>query len=513
MKRRFFRTRKTRFAGISVILTVLVIVSVILVNSVFGSLATQYEWMVPMNAEANYDVTSLCYRLLDNAFASAARDTQNKRTAPVQIIFCDTEEMWSTDTTQSYLYHTAMSLDERYEKVTLEFHDILLNPDSIRKYAKTTEDGEKLTFSSTDVIVSCEDYFRVYTLKDFFVFSDTANTEVWGYNGERRLAAGIMSALNKERETVCLTGNHGEIFYDYEFVHLLDDAGYNIVSNFDLSVNEIPKDCSLIITYNPSTDLDNSQGIEENKKLDRFLEKDGNSYLVFISNATPTLKNLESYLGEWGVATSYHTDVATGKSYRYTVQDTEQSLTSDGYTIYGQRSVGATQQENFSNLDSGAVFKNTTALTHANAFISNGNGTYSKGDRTMYSIYESASGAVLWANGIAASGDSAMLMTMTEQKNSTGGVSYVSVVASVDFVSQELLQTAVYKNPDVMQRTFSVMGQSDTTEGLRLKPFSTSEISTITTAQMLRWTICLTVIPAALITVVGVVILIRRRRA
>lgn len=67
MKKRIFRNRRTRYAAISVVLTVLVITVVILVNSVFGSLAGRYEWVSYMTAEANYDVTSVCYSLLDSA--------------------------------------------------------------------------------------------------------------------------------------------------------------------------------------------------------------------------------------------------------------------------------------------------------------------------------------------------------------------------------------------------------------------------------------------------------------
>ena len=450
--------------------------------------------------------------MLDSAFASVGRD-ENKRSAPIEIIFCDTEEMWKSDVTQSYLYHTAKSLDEKYDQITLSFHDVYLNPNAVKKYTKDPVTGEDRFLSLSDVIVTCGDYYYVYQLKDFFVFNDVKQTDVWGYSGERKLAAGIMRALNKQPNTVCLTSNHGEIFYDYELLNLLYDAGYEIKSEFDLSTEEIPANCTLLITYNPNSDLDFTADVDEGGKLDEFLAKDGNNYLVFISNGTPTLKNMEKYLEGWGVETSYYTQNSTGKTYRYTVQDTEQSLTSDGYTIYGQRSASAVTQEKFDVPAQNVVFKNATALAHASSYVPQGNGTYVKGDRTLYSLYETSENSVLWANGVAASGESSMLMTMTEQKNQTGGNSYVGVIASVDFGSQSQLQSAVFENQNVLQHTFGVMGQDDTTEGLKLKPFASTNISSITTAQMLRWTICLTVIPAAIIAIVGVVLLVKRRRA
>ena len=62
-------------------------------------------------------------------------------------------------------------------------------------------------------------------------------------------------------------------------------------------------------------------------------------------------------------------------------------------------------------------------------------------------------------------------------------------------------------------RTFSNMGKELTTEGLIIKPFESTTISTVTTSQMLTWTLVLSIAPAALITLVAVVILVKRRRA
>lgn len=510
MKKRFFRNRRSRYATVSAVLTLLVIAAVVLTNSLFGSLAGRYEWYSYMTAEANYDVTSVCYTLLDKVLAS---DSADQRDATVRLLFCDTEKAWVEDATQSYLYHTAKSLDERYENVVVEFHDIKLDPDSVKPYAIDSETGEAIVLEESGVMIVCDDYHRFYALEEFFAFTDRASGTVWGYSGERTLAAGILHAVNRKPQTACLTSNHGEIFYDYELIYLLDAAGYKLVTSFDLAMDEIPEDCTLIISANPNSDLDFSEGIEEDKKLDAFLQKDGTSFVVLLANGTPKLSNLESYLQSWGVRSMYFHDSASGKDYRYTIQDLGNSLTSDGYTISGELSDVAYVQSAFAGLDGSVIFKNATALTNATDFIPNANGTYTKGNRTLYSVYETADSASLWANGVARNGNNAMLMTLTEQKNETGGSSFVSVFSSVEFAEKGQLQTAVYSNPDVLQRLFKTVGQTYTTEGLKLKPFSSTEISTITTAQMLKWTIALTVIPAGVVTALAIVILVRRRRA
>ena len=161
----------------------------------------------------------------------------------------------------------------------------------MKKYTVHPETEAVIPMEDSNVIIACGDYFRVYTLEEFFVFSDADQTEVWGYNGERKLAAGIIRALDPNPKTACLTSNHGEIFYDYELVYLLDDAGYTLVTDFDLAEDDIPQNCTLIITYNPNTDLDVSEGVAENAKLDSFLER-GRLVVDEVEGAFAVTKNV-----------------------------------------------------------------------------------------------------------------------------------------------------------------------------------------------------------------------------
>ena len=90
---------------------------------------------------------------------------------------------------------------------------------------------------------------------------------------------------------------------------------------------------------------------------------------------------------------------------------------------------------------------------------------------------------------------------------------YVGVVSSVNFSAKEFLQSAVYDNGDVMFNLLDVVGERSTPAGLTIKPFASYDISTITTAQMLRWTVALAAIPAVITLIAGVIVLVKRRRA
>ena len=211
--------------------------------------------------------------------------------------------------------------------------------------------------------------------------------------------------------------------------------------------------------------------------------------------------------------TLYTPEDGNGNRFRYMVQNPSQSLTSDGYTIYGDAATEGHAGEVLEGLSRKTVFKNATALRASNGFVNQGDGSYKKDNRTLYGLYGSGSGAVAWANGRPVDVNRSMLMTLTEQSNADGGRSYVGVCASVDFASEDFLQSAVYGNTDTMMRLFTTIGKTNTPEGLTIKPFQSKGISTITTAQMWRWTLILTLIPAVVCTALGITVLVRRRRA
>lgn len=519
MKQNFASNRRLRYGGISVILTVLLIAAVVLLNALIGTLAKRYQWYHVMLTERSYGVTGACYDLLGAVFA--AHEETDGQPPEVEIIFCDRPENLMASATSSYIYQTACSLAERYGNIRITCYDVWLNPEKVRPYMTTlaidpttgVEAEFDVTLKSTSLIIVSGSYHRVYAHTEFFVFEGGDTSKVWAYNGEKKLAAGILHAIDPDSPTVCLTNNHGEAYYDYEVLYLLDDAGYRL-NYIDLTQSPIPANCDLILCFNPNKDLavpNELAEVSEPDILDAFLAVQGHSFLVFLENGTPSLPNLEAYLETWGVSACYFNS-ANGNRYRYMVQDSSGSLTSDGYTIYGTAQTSGKSGELLAGLTRNAVFKNATALRVASGFRPNGDGSYTYGDKTLYSLYETGSSAVAWANGSAVDSNGMMLMTVTEQAVE-GGVSRVGVVSSVRFASEEFLQSAVYGNSDSFLRVLRIFGRTPTPEGLTIKPFQSTDMSLVTTTQKRNWTIFLALLPALAVTAIAVPILVRRRYA
>lgn len=515
MKKRFIRNKKLRYATVAAVLTAMVILVAVLINAVVSSLVERYELYTSLTPTLAFDVTEDCYTVLESKFN--AHQSENGTLPEIEILFCDLEENVKAEGSENYyLYYTAVALAERFENIKLKFYDIYINPTPVKSYTVSFNPltGEEIVtpLNSSSVIVVCENYHRVYRWTDFYVFADETSTEPWAYSGERKLSSALLHAIDDDPRIACLLTNHGEVSYDYELLTILDDAGYTVVY-MDLYKDPIPATCDLIISYNPNTDLvsDDLSDISEKDILDNFLAQDGHSFFLFLENGTPRMPNFESYIKEWGIETEYAKNTTTGVSHRYMVQDTSESLTSDGYTIYGH----AEDNRFVNTANEYVVFGNATALSvTGEGYAAREDGTYvsMSGTRTLYPLYRSGENTLHWANGQVVDGGSCILMSLTEQQNGTGS-SYVGVVSSVNFATQTYLQSAVYDNGDVLLSLFEEIGERKAPTGLTIKPFVSYDISTITTAQMLRWTIALALIPAVTILAVAVVVLVRRRRA
>ena len=515
MKKRFIRNKKVRYATVAAVLTAMVILVAVLVNVVVSSLVERYALYTSLTPTLAFDVTEDCYTVLEESFN--AHKSANGTLPDIEILFCDLEESVKAEGHENYyLYYTARALAERFENIKLKFYDIYIDPTPVKPYTVSIHPltGEELVtqLNSSSVIVVCNNYHRVYKWTDFYVFSDDTSVEPWAYSGERKLSSALMHAIDDDPRIACLLTNHGEIAYDYELLTILDDAGYTVVY-MDLYKDPIPATCDVIISYNPNTDLvsDDLSDISEKEILDAFLAQDGHSFFLFLENGTPHMPNFESYIKEWGIETKYAKNTTTGVSHRYMVQDTSGSLTSDGYTIYGH----AEDSRFVDSANEYVVFGNATALSvTGEGYTAREDGTYvsMNGERTLYPLYRSSDKTLHWANGQVVDGGSCILMSLTEQQNAAG-TSHVGVVSSVNFGTREYLQSAVYDNGDVLLTLFEEIGERSSPVGLTIKPFASYDISTITTAQMLRWTVTLALIPAITSLAVAVIVLVRRRRA
>ena len=488
-----------RHGGVTVALTVLILVVVILLNASVTTLAMRFGWYINMNPTMLYPVTDTCYGYLDE-FVIPRADKG------IRIIFCDEEENIRADVTQSYVLNTAEEMAAKYpDTVKIEFLNVWENPKIAREYGVT---------ASTSVVVACGEESRVCTLRDFFLFPAGDNENPSAYNGEKRFAVAMKAVVSPDAPVAYLTLNHGESTEDYALMYALTDAGY-MISYLDALSFDIPEDCGLLVSYNPARDFtaaDGVSGVSEIDKLDAYLKK-GGKFMYFVSAdtfAAGGFTHIETYLKDWGVTFAHDTG-AEGVEECFALRDTAHSITTDGYTLLGQIPAEGKAAEIMANVDGVLRAANATAIQIDPAFTKTG-GDYVSGSRTLIPLLRTYAGAEAWAGGrpVDRTAEGYGLVTLTQDSATDASV---LVCSSTDFATESTLQSGVYDNGPFLLTAMEAMGKEEVPVSLKPQPFSDDTIHILTTANARNITIALVAVPVLVVTAAGLIVLIRRKFA
>ena len=488
-----------RHGGVTVALTVLILVVVILLNASVTTLAMRYGWYVNMNPTLLYPVTDTCYDYLDEFVIPKAEED-------IRIIFCDEEENIRADVTQSYVLNTAEELAAHYpDTVTIEYLNVWENPKIAREYGVT---------ASTSVVVASGNESRVCTLRDFFLFPAGNTESPTAYNGEKRFAVAMKAVVSPDAPVAYMTLNHGESTEDYALMYALTDAGY-MINYLDALSFEIPADCGLLVSYNPARDftaVDGVSGISEIDKLDAYLQN-GGKFMYFVSAdtfAAGGFANIETYLAGWGV-TFAHDKGAEGIEECFALRDTAHSITTDGYTLLGQIPAEGSAAAMMADVDGVLRAANATVIRVPESFAKT-NGDYVSGTRTLIPLLRSYAGAEAWAAGrpVDRTAEGYNMATLTT--DSVGGGA-VLVFSSTEFAIEATLQGGGYGNAAFLLSALTAMGKEEVPVSLKSQPFSDTTIHIMTTAQARNITIALVAVPVLLVAAWGAIVLIRRKFA
>ena len=565
-----FNRRKFRYASTSVVLTALIIAAIIVFNILFSALGSKFLWYVDLTPELVFTLTDECFDLIENgddSFENSASPiemvdkfrAENKayneanglkagdagyrdENVMIRIIFCDEIDAIEAEYFRKLTYNTALELEVEFpDYIEVVNYNVVRNPSAVSAYKKTANDY----IAPSSVIVTCGSEFRLYDIRSFYTFESTSSDTPWAYNAEKKFAAGILAVTRAESPIACIVSNHGESLPSTAFVTSLEDAGYD-VEYLDLSREEIPSNCRLLVVCNPQSDFMVADGIspvDEIEKLDSFLDAT-NSLMVFMSPESPVLRNLEEYLEEWGIVFDRYTDHVTGITYPKLISDNSQAAVGDisGYTIFSEyvtEGMGAqlTNSMRDVTMPPPVVFKNAMPITFSplyeltrNENSEDASKSYNYASyyvdgvsRAIFDVFTTSSEAVAYANGSivsrATENEPIKLMTVTIEERETqesnystvSEASYVLACASTEFLTHTLLDATAYGNNDVLLSACRAIGQEPVPVGLNPKPFADTTINSITSSDATQYTLFLTIVPALAALVVGVVITTRRK--
>ncbi|MBR3715649.1 MAG: Gldg family protein, partial [Clostridia bacterium] len=264
-------SRKFKYGGVSLILTVLVLVAVVIFNVIFAALGQRYEWMYKdMASSLVYSVSENYEKYISDFIIPDVERVREEKgnSEKIKIIFCDCAENIKADESQKYVYGSVVDVTEIFDEyIEIEHINIWEQPSLAREYEVS---------STADIVCLFDGRHETISVNDFFIYNaDRSAAEA--YNGEKMLAAALMRVTQKDTPVCYITANHGEEFSDYELLFSLVQAGYEF-SYIDLSSEDIPEKCELLITFDPKQDLISANefsSISEVDKIENYMDQGG----------------------------------------------------------------------------------------------------------------------------------------------------------------------------------------------------------------------------------------------
>ena len=555
-------SRKLRYGGTSLAITALIIAVVIIINAIMTLLTQRFMWYGDMTPDLHFTISEECFDLIGavsdeddinspvemidkfraenkayNAEKGLVKGDKDYRdeNVMINILFPVEPDALDSDDTTLYVKENAEELRAKFpDYISTEYVNAINNPKRFERYLSSNV--EKISLDS--IIIECGSEFRIRTLRSFYVFDkDTP----YAYNGEKAFASSILAVTRSEMPLACYTVNHGESFpvsaeVDENgnalipFLDVLENAGYR-AQPIDLSKEEIPEACRLLITFNPKQDfISGNNGLQkegELKKLDAYLEA-RNAFMVFLDPTTGELENLEEFLAEWGLAVRRDGDDPI------VVKDSQNSNLNNYEAVIGNYDTNDLMEGWAEDLSAKVIFEDAMAIEYARDYKINsqplandpsktfeigGNPSYNRAVFTMFKSYETASGYAAGREvAKATASDPFMLMGVSvethyeqEKYSLVEDSAYVVLCGSTDFASDKYLYSNSYGNEDLLLSVFQMCGREPVPVGLDFKEFANYSIEEISTADATKYTVALTAAPVVLALGAGVFVLVRRK--
>ena len=555
-------SRKLRYGGTSLAITALIIAVVIIINAIMTLLTQRFMWYGDMTPDLHFTISEECFDLIGavsdeddinspvemidkfraenkayNAEKGLVKGDKDYRdeNVMINILFPVEPDALDADDTTLYVKENAEELRAKFpDYISTEYVNAINNPKRFERYLSSNV--EKISLDS--IIIECGSEFRIRTLRSFYIFDkDTP----FAYNGEKAFASSILAVTRSEMPLACYTVNHGESFpvsaeVDENgnalipFLDVLENAGYR-AQPIDLSKEDIPEACRLLITFNPKQDfISGNTGLQkegELKKLDAYLES-RNAFMVFLDPTTGELENLEEFLAEWGLAVRRDGDDPI------VVKDSQNSNLNNYEAVIANYDTNDLMEGWAEDLSAKVIFEDAMAIEYARDYKINsqplandpsktfeigGNPSYNRAVFTMFKSYETASGYAAGREvAKATASDPFKLMGVSvethyeqEKYSVIEDSAYVVLCGSTDFASDRYLYSNSYGNEDLLLSVFQMCGREPVPVGLDFKEFANYEIEEISTGDATKYTVALTVAPLVIALCAGVFVLVRRK--
>ncbi len=544
MKNSVLKSKKFKYGGSAVALTVIVVALTLLLNVVVTSLSSTNSWYTDLTGASIYSISDKFEEELDKIVNPEGGE---KKYINI-VIMMDEDKFSEYSSYTNYVYHTIKQIEKKFDNVKLVSKDIIKNPEEKERYQLNEAD----TIYTTDVAIELADSNhnpivdktpKRYSLDSFFTWmSSTSETtgqttrSIYAYNAEVAFLSAISRLVNyAERPTAFYLQGHGEPTLEQasEWTELLEQIGYKVQA-INLAYEDFPYEASskhnsdVLIINSPIYDLlaptsEDSSIVSEVKKIRGFLQTNYGNLIVMENSSTPQLHALEELLSEWNlgfgssVVDNSHS-VSGSNGVRifadYTELDANNAMArgllsriidTDTSESYPDAIFDSAKSVIIKNDENGDGMSDTRSLNNTDGQLV----AMSSGDHGTYELLPSYKTAECGGEkgSVALAGFSRVVW---DRNDKNGTYSCVFCFGSSSFVDPE-----IPINNSIMNMVFSYINRNESVsyEGISMKKFDSEGLSGVSTSAATAWTVvCVIVIPV-LVLALGTFVWIRRRHS
>ncbi len=477
---RKFNTKRLKYGSVAVAFTAIFVTVVVLLNVIVS--------VVNKNGFLDVDVTSEAIFTV----SEQSLDLLKSNDVPLTVYFLRERDEIAEDN-ESFILNLVDSYTANFPWIDVEYVDLDRNPKFKDKYTKSTTE----TLANTSLIVECAatNEYKVLTIEDYFLLEqDYFQKYITGFQGELALTSAILNVLTPDELVAAFETGHDELSAT-TLKDFLDKVGYEVI-DINLREDVIDERVSLLVINSPKQDFGGyiegaETGTSEIEKLVEYIETPDKNMLVFMAPDSPELKEFEEFLAVYGV-----------KVERNVIVDEQNSVSGTmGLGVYGIYSENGNNEyvdEITGRVDSEykTVFNRTAPITILFDEWKNG--------ITVYPIVTTSKTAY-YNDGENKIDGQFNMMTL-----STKGTSKL-VVCSTSYYNT-FIETTSYANRDLLYSIAQSFGAKNVTPDIPIKLLDETKAQFDISAKATKaWGIAITAIPAAIVLVIAVVALTKRR--
>lgn len=483
IKRKSARARE--YARIGAAFTAAVVCLVAILNVIIFALGSKYKWYFFEAENYQHTISNSSYELFEG-------DEEQ-----TEIIFCMEKEEIEEDIICNLVWQTANQLAERHDFIEISNVNIYLQPKKLAKYKYTIDENgnqvQSAVINKETVIIANKENYRVLTLSDFFILN--SNGVITSYNGEEVMLSALSWVQRETHPIAYFTNTHGEnVSSLLAFYNVLINSGYD-VRTIDLFSEKIDESAELIIMSNPIYDIeraaDGSGIISEAEQLSAFLSRGGTLFVGLDPYIKSELTQLRAFLSEWGM----ETDASI-------IMDSENAISHDGYTLVTKYADSELGREIYSEIEK--YNKSYTIVKDASPII-----LEDREKAQASAILTAYPSAKAYKNGKLSSDEGSFVLLAMAQS----GEGKVILSSGAYLVANDVLNSEVYSNRELLFTLLEQAGCDYTTKGANALPIASNMLEGLTTrVSDLYATLLIIIIPLAVGACAFVVVTKRKNR-